>query len=183
VETRLRQAPHYVINVRKPGYALLSRAVYSATPEMNLLLDRATRTICNPASACVASDQGPSITTQVQIDANSLVDQNGHPATVPVNVDVHGYDMSLPDPIPGDLAALDKSGKLLRSAWRAMAGKSPRRPTWITRTSSRSMCTRSYTTATPTPRAHPVILMPPLLRVEIPRTAQSRRTRRKRSAN
>jgi hypothetical protein len=46
----------------------------------------------------------------VQIDANSLVDQNGHPATVPVNVDVHGYDMRLPDPIPGDLAALDKSG-------------------------------------------------------------------------
>jgi hypothetical protein len=105
----VEQASRYVISVRKSGYALASRAVYSPTPEMTIYLDRATRTTCNPASPCAANDQGPAIETQVQIEANSIVDQNGNPATAPVNIDVHGYDMTLPNPIPGDMAALNKS--------------------------------------------------------------------------
>ncbi|MGB8014037.1 MAG: carboxypeptidase-like regulatory domain-containing protein [Terriglobales bacterium] len=109
--SRLEQAPRYVLNVRKPGYALLSRVVYSSTPQMKLMLDRAARTTCNPNSPCAASEQGQLATTHVQIDANSIVDQNGNPASATVNVDVHGYDMTVPDPIPGDNAALDKNGK------------------------------------------------------------------------
>ncbi len=106
----LEKAPRYVINVRKPGYALLSRVVYAPTPQMNLSMDRAARTTCSPSSPCAATEQGNVITTHVHIDANSMVDQNGNPASVPVNVDVHGYDMTLSNPIPGDYAALDKSG-------------------------------------------------------------------------
>jgi len=107
----LELASRYVVNVRKPGYALLSRVVYSRTPQMQLLLDRAARTTCNPGSVCAASEQGKLITTHVQIPANSIVDQNGTPASVPVNVDVHGYDITVPDPLPGDYAATDKNGK------------------------------------------------------------------------
>jgi hypothetical protein len=108
---RIEKAVRYVVNVRKSGYALLSRVVYSRTPQMKLILDRAARTTCNPASPCAASEQGELIATHVQFAANSIVDANGNPATAPVNVDVHGYDVTLPDPIPGDYSALDKNGK------------------------------------------------------------------------
>jgi hypothetical protein len=110
-ETGLELTSRYVVNVHKPGYALLSRVVYSRTPQMQLLLDRAARTTCTPGSVCAASEQGKLITTHVQIAPNSIVDQNGNPASAPINVDVHGYDITVPDPIPGDYAATDKNGK------------------------------------------------------------------------
>lgn len=53
--------------------------------------------------------------TRLQIAANSLVDEGGRPATGQVNVDLIGYDVTQPNPIPGDFGAIARDGRTVAS--------------------------------------------------------------------
>lgn len=104
------QSDRYVVNVKHPGYALVSQVFYASTGGLALRLEQSHRTTCNPGRTCVARAGAEEPSSGVRIDANTLVDSEGNPATSAVNVYVHNFDMTQPNPIPGDFAALDRAG-------------------------------------------------------------------------
>lgn len=111
---RVAESDRYVLNVKKPTYALLSQVFHAGTTGLDLRLSRARRQACDPKTLCSAIEETHQTVSGVAIEANTLVDTKGNPVTTPFNVDVHGYDLQQPNPIPGDFSAKDKSGQDVR---------------------------------------------------------------------
>jgi hypothetical protein len=104
------ESERYVLNVKKPGYALLSQIFYAGTTGLDLRLDRSHRETCNPTRGCSVGDKKREKGARVLIEANTLVDRKGKPATTPVAVDIYTYDLNQPNAIPGDYSAIDSEG-------------------------------------------------------------------------
>ena len=104
-------ADRYVVNVRAPQYALLSQVYYDGVTGMNLALDRVRRVSCLPNQSCEAGDETKRCGSFVVIDPGTLVDGKGKPASQPVFVDIHNFDLTQANAIPGDYGALLKTGR------------------------------------------------------------------------
>jgi uncharacterized repeat protein (TIGR01451 family) len=138
----VNESRRYVLNIRKPGYGLVSRIYDNALVGGRWTLTRASVTSVDPTepidvtnvrrpSDCPGSlgDQadgledgrkcGPGI--RVRIPANSLVDERGNPPSGPVNVELTTVDLEAPDAMPGDYTALS-SGRKQRVMKSAGAG-------------------------------------------------------------
>jgi len=127
----VKDAPKFVLNVTHPGYALASLVLTNPVVGIQVPLDAAQiatasatagTTIrvqagagCNcqceqtggdaktdNADRCVAAKSG---ILSVGFQANSFVSTNGAPYTGPVSVETFQYDLTRPNPIPGDFGA------------------------------------------------------------------------------
>lgn len=105
------EANRYVLNAHKIGYALLSQPYYTGATELVLRLHAAQRQVCDPGKRCIAIYEGQKSFAQVFIEPNTLVNADGEVATTTLNIDVHAYDLSLPNPMPGDGAAFNNDGE------------------------------------------------------------------------
>jgi hypothetical protein len=104
------EAPRYVLNVTAPHYALLSRVFYSQANDLVLRLQQSQSTPCDPTEGCNIVTETQKGTARIIIKANTLVDKNGNPATIPLTVDTAIYDLTRTNPIPGDYSATDSGG-------------------------------------------------------------------------
>jgi len=104
------EAPRYVLNVTALHYALLSRVFYSRANDMVLRLQQGQSTPCDPTEGCNIVAETQKGTSRIIIKANTLVDKNRNPATVPLTVDTVIYDLTRTNPIPGDYSATDTGG-------------------------------------------------------------------------
>ncbi|MCE9669043.1 hypothetical protein LY474_14620 [Myxococcus stipitatus] len=113
--TGVTEADRYVVNIRAAGYQLLSRVMLDERPTGVYSLVPAQRFTVDPRkevtlSARVGSGKLPPV--RLTLQADSLVDEAGKPATEPLDVWLAPVDLA--DPVgrmPGDLAALDREGQ------------------------------------------------------------------------
>ena len=106
-------ADRYVVNVRKPEYGLFSQILYVGATGLNLKLDNAHRVSCTPDKSCQAVDERKQTFSQVTIEPNSLVDKEGRPVAPGTSLflDLHAYDLTQANAIPGDYGAVLKGGR------------------------------------------------------------------------
>lgn len=110
---KVPDASRFVLNIRKPGYALSSRIYYGRNTGLHIQLDRTSNQPLDAGKGGVltlpcgqrqdqstGNDCDPGV--QVSFGANILVDSQGKPYTGPAIVEGLRYDTALPDPIPGD---------------------------------------------------------------------------------
>lgn len=95
----------YVINVKKPTFALLSRIVYGAASGLDLKLDPAQHTTFD-AGQGGRTVYERKVSADVTFKSGSLVDTKGAAAVGPVHSYVFAYDLTQPNAIPGDGAAI-----------------------------------------------------------------------------
>jgi hypothetical protein len=98
-------APRFVLNAKKTGYALTSRIYYGRATGLRIPLDAASTTTVNASSGGTVtflSVTGAPIGLSATFPANALVDQNNNPYTGTATIEGFVYDIKLPSPIPGD---------------------------------------------------------------------------------
>jgi hypothetical protein len=105
------EVPRYVLNVKKPHFALLSRAYYGTATGLLLELDQTQSHIIDSREGGHVIYDGKNVGSGVTLAGHSLVDSKGNPVNAPVTVDVFAYDITRSNPIPGDFSAKDKNGK------------------------------------------------------------------------
>ncbi|HEX3759789.1 MAG TPA: hypothetical protein VHW23_13840 [Kofleriaceae bacterium] len=112
-------APRFVLNVRKPGYALASRIYYGRNTGLRIPLDPS---VSQPLDAgkggvltfpCQRQAKGCETGMQLSFDPGVLVDAKGKPYTGAATIEAFQYDTSLTNPLPGDQGAI-ADGKTLR---------------------------------------------------------------------
>lgn len=112
-------APSFVLNVRKQGYALASRIYYGRNTGLRIPLDP---TVSQPLDAgkggvltfpCQRQVKGCDTGVQLSFPAGVLVDAKGNPYTGAATVEAFQYDSSQMNPLPGDQGAV-VDGKALR---------------------------------------------------------------------
>jgi hypothetical protein len=111
------EAERYVLNVKKPGYALASKVFLDSATGVKILVDKSQRSVINPregGSGGYKNDKNRYSGATVVIRQNSLVDSSGNQMTAPVNLDTFPYDIEQPDPIPGDSGAKSRTGQRVR---------------------------------------------------------------------
>jgi hypothetical protein len=121
-QIKVPDAPRFVLNIRKRGYALTSRIYYGRNTGMRIPLDR---TVSRPLDA----GRGGTLTfpcdqrtggncdggIQIAFPGGVLVDGAGKPYTGAATVEGFQYDTSLMNPIPGDQGGIF-GGKTVRLA-------------------------------------------------------------------
>jgi hypothetical protein len=105
------ESNRYVLNAKKLGYALLSQVFYAGTTGLDLRLQRATQQIFEPTETVTLVDRLQEDGARVTIEAGSLVDSAGIRPTGPLTGSIFTYDITQPNPIPGDESAIDRSGR------------------------------------------------------------------------
>ena len=108
---KVPDAPRFVLNVSKIGYALSSRVYYGRNTGMKIPLDPSTAQTVNAGSGgtlefpCERKREGNGNCQKgivLKLGAGALVDKNGHPFAGTATMEAFQYDTSLPNPIPGD---------------------------------------------------------------------------------
>ncbi|WP_323382079.1 carboxypeptidase-like regulatory domain-containing protein [Myxococcus dinghuensis] len=111
------EADRYVLNIRATGYQLLSRVVLDEAPERTYRLVAAQAFTIDPLAENTLSARvgtGEQRPVRLTIQANSLVDEAGQPATQPLTAWLAPVDLSDPEGrMPGDLAAFDREGRVV----------------------------------------------------------------------
>jgi hypothetical protein len=101
-------APRFVLNVNKTGYALTSWILYGRGVNLKIPLHRAMTAPLNASTGGTTAfvDQSglPSPMTAT-FPPNALVDQNNMPYTGTATIEGFQYDLNQPNPIPGDQGA------------------------------------------------------------------------------
>ncbi len=108
-EISVPMAERHVLNVRKPGYVILSRVFQSSATGLELELDRALRSVVAPGQGEVLLEDSRG--TTVRLNSNQLVDAAGLPPMTPVNLDLYTFDLSRPNALPGDYSARNLAGE------------------------------------------------------------------------
>jgi hypothetical protein len=114
-------APRFVLNANKIGFALTSRVYYGRNTGLEIPLDPAKKVTVNgskggpvtfPQDECAARCK-TQLPLSLTFEPGSLVDAEGKPYTGTATVEGFQYDTSLPNPIPGDQGATAQ-GKTVR---------------------------------------------------------------------
>ncbi|HKC23305.1 MAG TPA: hypothetical protein VKF32_01115, partial [Thermoanaerobaculia bacterium] len=108
------ETARYVMNVKKPTFALVSQVFLSSATGLHLFLDKSARQVMDPREGGRGAYKGRNSGATVIINARTLVDSAGNSVTTPVNVDTFAYDLEQSNPIPGDLSGKDLNGKTVR---------------------------------------------------------------------
>lgn len=118
-QVNVPDAARFVLNVRKPGYALASRIYYGRNTGLRIPLDPS---LSQPLDAgkggvltfpCQRNAKGCDTGMQLSFDPGVLVDARGKPYTGAATIEAFQYDSSLMNPLPGDQGALS-GGKTVR---------------------------------------------------------------------
>jgi len=102
-------AKRHILSVRKPGFVILSRVFHGSVTDLELELDQPQRTVVPPGQGEVLLEDARG--TTVRINVAQLVDATGRAPTVPVNLDLHTFDLDRPNALPGDYSALNAAGE------------------------------------------------------------------------
>ncbi|WP_437723085.1 carboxypeptidase regulatory-like domain-containing protein [Sorangium sp. So ce861] len=104
------RSDRYVIHASKHGHvpASLVHAGLSLL-DMEIKLSQAEVIPIDPTRPIAVTD---SRGTQIAIDAGALVDPSGRPATVPLSLHIHTYDLR-EEAMVGDMSGVDESGNLV----------------------------------------------------------------------
>jgi hypothetical protein len=137
-EIPVRERPRYILNIRKPGYGLVSGVYDGGLIGGRWTMTRASVATVDPTSPIdVTNERLPSdcpgrlslrrseqqrnqesprqecgTGIRVMIPPNSLVDRTGAPPTGPVDVELTTVDLQAPDAMPGDYLSRDANGDL-----------------------------------------------------------------------
>jgi hypothetical protein len=120
-----KEAPRYVVTIEKPGFQLLSRALYAPVTGATFRMFQAQDNVIDPTKPNVVTErpddkQRSRVTIQVVIPPNSLAkgaDGSGALAAGPLHVRPASYDVRNPeDQMPGDYGGTDAGGKAFRLA-------------------------------------------------------------------
>jgi hypothetical protein len=108
-------APRFVLNVNKTAYALTSWILYGRATNLRIPLHQAEAAPLNASTGGTTtfSKNRQGLTLSATFPANVLVDQNNNPYTGTATIEGFQYDISQPNPIPGDQGAI-YSGKTVR---------------------------------------------------------------------
>jgi hypothetical protein len=106
-------APRFVLNASKIGFALTSRAYYGRDTSLQIPLDPVKKATVNAATGGQVNFPPDECERRCKIrppisltfEPGSLVDKSGKPYTGIATIEGFQYDTSLPNPIPGDQGA------------------------------------------------------------------------------
>lgn len=136
-EISVPERRRFVLNIRKPGYGLVSRIYDAGVTGGHWTLTRASISTLDSTSAIDVTNErvpsdcpgrlslrkqdglgrenaeqpgecGPGI--RLLVPPNSLVDANGNPPTGDVDVELSTVDLEAPDAMPGDFTSRDANG-------------------------------------------------------------------------
>ena len=117
-----QESRRYVVTIEKPGYQLLSRALYAPVVGATFKLFRAQDFVVDPTKPIKVTERPPKgreqTGVQILIDANSLAagpDGRGPLATSPLHLRPATYDLhDAEDQLPGDYGGIDKVSQPVR---------------------------------------------------------------------
>jgi hypothetical protein len=118
-----KEYPRYVLTITKPGYQMLSKALYKPVLGATYKLYQAQDFVVDPTKPIEVTEKPPRGSDQksgiqIAIDANSIAagaDGKGALATSPVHIRALTYNLHDPeDQLPGDYGGVDSEGKPYR---------------------------------------------------------------------
>lgn len=103
------EADRYVLTARKIGYPILAKIFYDSAPELHIEWQKSEITQMSVTHEVLAFGERPNL-PQVTLRPGALVDRDGKAVTGLLNVQIHKYEISRPEAIPGNRMSVDAQG-------------------------------------------------------------------------